>query len=107
MKGGPSPIVYAIPLFFLFIGVELLVGRLVRRRTFRLNDSFAEKQKDEITMIESQKNELRTDVEKYNDSRTRGIRLEEMRIEEWTARISGTAKPDRGASPKEANAVRN
>lgn len=34
-------IVYAIPVFFLLIGVELLVARMQRRQVYRLNDAIA------------------------------------------------------------------
>lgn len=39
---GKNPIALAIPFFFLFIGVELLVARAMRRRVYRLNDAFAD-----------------------------------------------------------------
>ncbi len=47
-----------------------------------LNDSFAEKQKEEISILESQTNELKPYIQKYDESRTRGAQLEEMRVEE-------------------------
>ncbi|MFO0726712.1 MAG: sterol desaturase family protein [Myxococcota bacterium] len=40
--GKLSPIAYAIPFFFLLIGVEALVARRLHRRVYRLNDALAD-----------------------------------------------------------------
>lgn len=39
LGSGIPYITYAVPVFFLLIGVELLVGILARRRLYRVNDS--------------------------------------------------------------------
>src|SRR5580704_5528009 len=35
----PNPILFAIPFFFLLIGIELFIGWLKGRKVYRLNDS--------------------------------------------------------------------
>jgi sterol desaturase/sphingolipid hydroxylase (fatty acid hydroxylase superfamily) len=42
MGNGKELIAFAIPFFFFFIGVELLVARLTGRRPYRLNDAYAD-----------------------------------------------------------------
>jgi exonuclease SbcC len=46
------------------------------------NDSFAQPKKEEIKILEAEKNKLSIDVQKYNELSARSSKLEEMQIEE-------------------------